>query len=1256
MVRRYLRALGLVVVLAGARRPLHAQPSARGAMGSTLILAQGGVARVYNAQAGVQGAEFLGGVYKSFGTSPDSRSFLYLKAEGGRPTFELYIQDLESGAASRVATVAVHHASWSPDGTKVAYQWLDDAGRFHVSIFTAATRQSLEVGSGRLKVGYLEWAPDSSELLYLTVAPIGAEAFETGQWDSSLHRHSLRLGSTEVIPGVEWAQYSDGQLVVAGNPAPRQYRAIPNPKQQQIDRFLIHDGQIYANLRRNGREVVSRWDATAGTYQAVTTGRLVEAVGADVLIRDYSGTGVDFKLLPGGSSRTAALSAPTGALQPAPAGTNWRLPYYGRAGMVQGGYAYSDGSCDGAVCLVVAHVDRLNYALDFQQVSEANDGNQHILAVEAGTVVSVTNDVACSSNIECTVSLDGYSSTCNDPNSGAANSVVIAHLDGSYSLYGHLRSGSIPVKPGQTVSQGTHLGDQGHTGSAFAPNHYRTCGDHLHFQRQTAPTIWSQSIPTDFEDAPCLMACTSIYPSKNVELAPAPTLTQMQPLSGLPGSSGMVTLTGADFLYGTTLAISGVGVTAGTLLVDSATQATTTLMIAPDAAVGPREVTLTTARGTSASFQFQVSVVVAVTLTSQPSGLTIAADGQNCVTPCVLHWNSGTVHSVSAPATVPAGTGTRYSWRAWSDGGALAHSVTAPVAAVTYAASYVTQYTLTTAASPADAGSITPVTGWYDGGLPIPVTASPSAGFAFSAFSGALTGGVTPRTLTLAAPSSVTANFAALYSLSRAALTFAATAGGRVTTPPQEILVGGAANVGGWTASSASPWLSVSPSTGRQGERFSISLVASAMPPPGTYIGKVTVAAAGASTGRLEVTCTLIVRNGTNAPFGFLETPADGATGLAGSVPVTGWALDDIGVNKVTIWRDPVGPEPTHANGFVYIGDAIFVAGARPDVEKVFSSDPLAYRAGWGYLLLTNTLPSLTGPGGNGVYKFHAIAVDEEGNQTLLGTKTITVDNKSSKKPFGTIDTPGPGETISGSSYVNSGWALTPQPSTIPLDGSTMWVNIDGVSFAHPVYNQYRPDVASIFPGYANSAGSAGAYLLDTTKYANGTHTISWVIYDNGNHADGVGSRYLEIQNAAPAAGGDPVAAQQPALALRATRLRRPAAPAAGYPAFRTGYKPDGMLEPLRMAGDGLFQAISLGQLDRVEIHLPTGHAWQASLRFGDESRPLPIGSTMDGEDGVFYWQLGPGFLGRFDLEFTSGGAAWAGRPLSIPIEVTARR
>jgi hypothetical protein len=179
-------------------------------------------------------------------------------------------------------------------------------------------------------------------------------------------------------------------------------------------------------------------------------------------------------------------------------------------------------------------------------------------------------------------------------------------------------------------------------------------------------------------------------------------------------------------------------------------------------------------------------------------------------------------------------------------------------------------------------------------------------------------------------------------------------------------------------------------------------------------------------------------------------------------------------------------------------------------VAALYSSYPLNDRAGWGYLLLTNMLPGA----GNGTYRLLAYADDGNGNSTLLGSRTITCTNASATQPFGAIDTPGQGETVSGT-YVNFGWALTPQPKAIPTDGSTITVFVDGVAVGHPVYGQFRSDVAALFPGLANSNGAVGAFHLDTTTLANGLHTIAWVVTDSAGASEGIGSRYFVVLNGA---------------------------------------------------------------------------------------------------------------------------------------------
>ena len=177
-------------------------------------------------------------------------------------------------------------------------------------------------------------------------------------------------------------------------------------------------------------------------------------------------------------------------------------------------------------------------------------------------------------------------------------------------------------------------------------------------------------------------------------------------------------------------------------------------------------------------------------------------------------------------------------------------------------------------------------------------------------------------------------------------------------------------------------------------------------------------------------------------------------------------------------------------------------------MDNAYPTYPFSYKAGWGYMLLTNFLA-----GGNGTFTLYSYALDGDGQTTALGSKVITVANATATKPFGTIDTPAQGGTVSGT-FVNFGWALTPQTAAIATDGSTITVYVDGVPLpGHPTYNQYRADIATLFPGYANSNGAIGYYFIDTTTLTNGIHTIAWVVTDNQGRSDGIGSRYFWVLN-----------------------------------------------------------------------------------------------------------------------------------------------
>jgi hypothetical protein len=237
----------------------------------------------------------------------------------------------------------------------------------------------------------------------------------------------------------------------------------------------------------------------------------------------------------------------------------------------------------------------------------------------------------------------------------------------------------------------------------------------------------------------------------------------------------------------------------------------------------------------------------------------------------------------------------------------------------------------------------------------------------------------------------------------------------------------------------------------------------------------------------------------SGVPFGFVDTPTNHLTGAAGAVSFTGWSLAPAGISTVALWREPVGAE---TGPLIFIGNANLVPGSRPDVANAYPGYP-QNNWGWGYQILTNELPNSGGSAGlgNGTYAVHTIATDETGQPATLGITTITVNNAASQVPFGTIDTPAQGGTASGV-FVNFGWAVTPNAANIiPADGSTIWVFIDNMPIGHPVYNNYRSDIATLFPGLQNSGGAVGYYFVDTTTLTNGLHSIAWSVKDSAGNA-----------------------------------------------------------------------------------------------------------------------------------------------------------
>ncbi|MCP4151047.1 MAG: hypothetical protein GY757_25105, partial [bacterium] len=203
----------------------------------------------------------------------------------------------------------------------------------------------------------------------------------------------------------------------------------------------------------------------------------------------------------------------------------------------------------------------------------------------------------------------------------------------------------------------------------------------------------------------------------------------------------------------------------------------------------------------------------------------------------------------------------------------------------------------------------------------------------------------------------------------RTRLRFAAVENEAQATGAQTVFI---SNSGGgtldWTLAADKYWLSCSAYTGTGGGEVSIAVDSSGLS-AGTYSGTiaVTVPGAGNSPQHIDVTLQVYAAGQTAPPFGNFSTPTEGST-VSSSIAVTGWALDDIGIAGIKIYREKDGSP-------LYIGDAIRVEGARPDVAESYNWYPNSNKAGWGYMLLTNSLPD-----GDGPLILQAVATDLEGN------------------------------------------------------------------------------------------------------------------------------------------------------------------------------------------------------------------------------------------------------------------------------------
>jgi hypothetical protein len=146
--------------------------------------------------------------------------------------------------------------------------------------------------------------------------------------------------------------------------------------------------------------------------------------------------------------------------------------------------------------------------------------------------------------------------------------------------------------------------------------------------------------------------------STGTTVAAAFSVTSVSPTArGQNSAQTTLTVNGTGFVNGSSISISGAGLTVGTTTFVSATQLTTTVSVAAGAAIGPRDVTVTKTGPTTATCTGCFTVTAAPTISStSPSGALPHDGAVTTVTVNGTGFVSGFAATTSGPSYVVTGT------------------------------------------------------------------------------------------------------------------------------------------------------------------------------------------------------------------------------------------------------------------------------------------------------------------------------------------------------------------------------------------------------------------------------------------------------------------------------------------------------------------------------------------------------------------------------------------------------------------------
>ena len=450
-------------------------------------------------------------IFKAFGVSLRNNTLLYSPLRNRIPSGDLYIENLESGEATKLTDDLVLEAAFSPDESKVAYTFASGRG-FGMGITAADANQKLTLVSENILADFIQWSRLGDEIYFFETTDELDGPGVIPRKISIGNRRLIEMNYNSLPPGFPRLSTESEQLqnlrnssndYSAGHAELRYPFTIRTP--DGVER--ICGGNFFGSTAIRLCENVK-----FPNLQNLADGQLMKIAQYGIIVRQFEPNRTTTNFIDWDGNNEQIAASPQVSYNLPVSKTN---PNTGSFLVTRSGTGYSN-AC--GLSGFSPHSGTLQFAFDMQKTGTAG---QHVISSAEGTVVEAIKNINCNSgnSVDCELNGCGGMPACStsQANGGWGNSVVILHADSTYSRYAHMQFNSVTVQNGESVCQGKYLGNQGGTGTSCGD--FNGCGDHLHYQKQNMAS--GNSVSASFSDVSSnpLSCLTAGYTTGSTEVS-----------------------------------------------------------------------------------------------------------------------------------------------------------------------------------------------------------------------------------------------------------------------------------------------------------------------------------------------------------------------------------------------------------------------------------------------------------------------------------------------------------------------------------------------------------------------------------------------------------------------------------------------------------------------------------------------------------------------------------------------------------------